>query len=111
MQQTPCEYMMWNGLPVIRKELAECMINNFGLSQKQAAKKLDLTPAAVSQYLSHKRGKIKIVDQEVLVEIHKSAQILITSENGSVVTETCKICRLLMKKKAINFNCLACSSK
>lgn len=111
MQQTPCEYMMWNGLPVIRKEIAECMINTFGLSQKQAANKLHLTPAAVSQYLSNKRGKIKIVDQEILLEIKKSAQLLIESENGSLVDETCRICRLLMTKNAIDFSCLHCSSK
>ena len=62
MKGTPCEYMMWNGLPVIRKEIAESMINNFGLNQKEAAKNLGVTPAAVCQYLSKKRGKIKIVD-------------------------------------------------
>ena len=63
MKQTPCEYMMWNGLPVIRKEIAESMINNFGLNQKEAAKKLGVTPAAVCQYLSKKRGKIKILNK------------------------------------------------
>ena len=58
MRRTPCEYIMWNGLPVIRKEIAESMINNFGLNQKEAAEKLGVTPAAVCQYISKKRGKI-----------------------------------------------------
>ncbi|MFO7676922.1 MAG: transcriptional regulator [Thermoplasmatota archaeon] len=111
MQQTPCEYMMWNGLPVIRKEIAECMINTFGLNQKEAATKLDVTPAAISQYRSNKRGRIKIVDEEILLEITKSAERLIHSNNGSVVDETCRICKILMQKKAIDFTCLSCSSK
>ena len=40
MKSTPCEFMKWNGLPVIRREIAESMINKFGLSQKDAALKL-----------------------------------------------------------------------
>ncbi|MCX6667314.1 MAG: transcriptional regulator, partial [Euryarchaeota archaeon] len=63
MKRTPCEYMMWNGLPVIRREIAEKMINNFGLSQKDAAEKLGVTPAAICQYLSKKRGKLNIIDK------------------------------------------------
>ena len=60
MQRTSCEYMMWNGLPVIRKEIAESMINDYGLTQKETAEKLGLTPAAICQYVSRKRGRINI---------------------------------------------------
>ena len=56
MQQTDCEFLIWNGLPVIRREIAECMINDFGLTQKETAQKLGITPAAVCQYVSKKRG-------------------------------------------------------
>jgi len=31
---------MWNGLPVIRREIAESMINDYKLNQKQAAERL-----------------------------------------------------------------------
>ena len=57
--------MFWNGIPVIRKEIAESMTKNFGLNQKETAEKLGITPAAVSQYLSKKRGKTKIIDQDI----------------------------------------------
>ena len=66
MRRTPCEHMRWQGLPIIRKELVKVMINGFGLSQKESAEKLGITPAAVSQYLTKKRGKISIVDGEIL---------------------------------------------
>ena len=49
MKRTTCEYIIWNGLPVIRKEIAVSMINDYGLSQKETAGKLDITPAAVCQ--------------------------------------------------------------
>ena len=65
MKRTTCEYMMWSGLPVIRKGIAESMINDFGLSQKEAAEQLGLTPAAVCQYVSNKRGKVDISDESV----------------------------------------------
>ena len=81
MQRTTCEYMMWNGLPVIRKEIALSMINSFGLSQKEAAEKMNLTPAAVCQYLARKRGKVKIIDVEILTEINITAPAKLFTED------------------------------
>ncbi|EMR74627.1 putative transcriptional regulator [Thermoplasmatales archaeon SCGC AB-540-F20] len=109
MKPTPCEYMMWNGLPVIRKEIAESMINNFDLNQKEAAKKLGVTPAAVSQYFSKKRGKFKITDKDILEEIKISAERIILQENMIVIPETCRICRLLLSKGVFPFKCDSCS--
>jgi len=99
MKRTPCEYMMWNGLPVIRREITEKMINNFGLSQKEAAQKLGVTPAAICQYLSKKRGKQNIIDKVMTEEITISAERIIKNNNGnSIVTETCRICKVMRKK-------------
>ncbi len=111
MKHTPCEYMMWNGLPVIRKEIAESMVNNFGLNQKEAAQKLGVTPAAVCQYLSKKRGKIKITDEEALTEINKSAEVIIQQEDGAVISETCRICKILMTKEIFPLACVSCLSE
>jgi len=95
MIRTPCEYMMWNGLPVIRKELAESMITKFGLNQKEAAKKLGLTPAAVCQYISKKRGRIQITDGALKKEISISAEKIIQNNGKNITTETCRICRIM----------------
>jgi predicted transcriptional regulator len=111
MKQTPCEYMMWNGLPVIRKEIAESMINDFGLNQRETAQKLGVTPAAVCQYLSRKRGKIKIVDEDVLIEINKSAEKIIKQGDMAVISETCRICRILMAKRIFPLECAVCSDE
>ena len=111
MKRTPCEYMMWNGLPVIRKEIAESMINNFGLNQKEAAQKLGVTPAAVCQYLSKKRGKIKIVDGDILIEISRSAERIIQQEDGTVISETCRICRIIMAKGIFPLACTICPAE
>ena len=104
MLKTPCEFMMWNGLPVIRKEIAESMINNYEMTQKDAAKKLGVTPAAVCQYVSNKRGKIKILDESILEEIKISAERIIQNETAVVTTETCRICKILRTKGVFSFS-------
>ncbi len=73
MKRTHCEYVLWNLLPAVRNEIARSMVNNFGLTQKEAAAKLEITPAAVSMYLSDKRGNIKIRDKKIINEIKVSA--------------------------------------
>ena len=103
MQKTPCEYMQWQGLPVIRKELVLSMINNYGLSQKEAAEKLGITPASVSQYLARKRGKISIGNNELLFEINFSAEKIIKEGANIVPFEMCRICRIFRKYSILSF--------
>jgi predicted transcriptional regulator len=100
--------MMWSGLPVIRKEIAESMINDFGLSQKEAAEKLGITPAAVCQYVSRKRGRIDISDKNVIKEIKSSAENIIGDGGESVLSETCRICKLLRASSQFNLFCPSC---
>lgn len=111
MIRTPCEYLMWNGLPVIRKELAASMINSFGLTQKETAEKLGITPAAVCQYISRKRGKLEITDEKINEEIKVSAERIIQNGNGSVIPETCRICKIIRSKRVFSLICDPCDSE
>ena len=108
MKQTPCEFMMWNGLPVIRREIAESMINNYDLTQKETAEKLGMTPAAICQYVSGKRGKIKIIDKKILSEIDASAEKIINNGQGQIVHETCRICTIIRQSGIFSFFCDSC---
>ena len=99
---------MWNGLPVIRKEIAESMINDFGLTQKETATKLGITPAAVCQYVSRKRGRVNISNNLVLNEIKSSAKCIIENGDGSVISETCRICKILRSSPEFSLFCKAC---
>ena len=101
--------MMWNGLPVIRREIAESMINEHKLNQKQAAEKLGVTPAAISQYLSGKRGKVKIIDEKILKEIHISAKRIIEHGENVVIAETCRLCKIMRQRGLFSFYCDVCS--
>ena len=103
MKQTPCEFIVWHGLPIIRKGLIESMINDHGLNQSESAEKLNISPAAVSQYLSGKRGKINITDKEIIKEFNSSAERIIKVGDDILVSEICKLCRLLISKKFFSF--------
>jgi uncharacterized protein len=105
MRRTPCEYMLWNGIPTIRKELAEMLIKHYGLSQRQAAEKLGITPAAVCQYLSKKRGKTGFLDETVIKQITLSAERIVQNDDSIIVIETCRICRLVQKSKEFSVLC------
>ena len=95
MKRVFCEHMLWNGLPIIRKKIAESMINNFGLNQKETAENLGITPAAVCQYLSRKRGRFDITDETILTEIRVSAKNIIENGDGHIISEICRICKLI----------------
>jgi predicted transcriptional regulator len=84
------------------------MINDFGLSQKEAAEKLGITPAAVCQYVSKKRGRIEISDKIVLKEIKISAENIIENGGNSVLPETCRICKLLRTSHQFSMFCPSC---
>jgi len=90
---TPCEIILWNRLPAIRRELAVALIKNHGLSQRDAANRLGVTPAAVCQYVSNKRGQAVAFDSAMQAEIAISAANIMN--DGSVVEETCRLCHLI----------------
>ena len=96
MRKTPCELMLWDSLPAIRKELAFVLIYDHGLSQRDVAEKLGVTPAAICQYLAKKRGRHLVITTSIKQEIEVSAARI--KNNGSATTETCRLCRLIQSQ-------------
>jgi predicted transcriptional regulator len=93
-----CEEAVWFTLPIIRKEFAQCLVKDHGLTQRKTAEKLGITESAVSQYISKKRGDFKIQDSSVQKEIKKSAQRIVEGDIHIMKIETCRICHLLRLK-------------
>ena len=90
--KVPCEIIVWEILPIIRKEFAKSLIKNYGFTQRQAAEKLGLTEASISRYISGKRGEIKKLNKEIIVEIQKSTTRIYKGDSIIVVEEICRIC-------------------
>jgi len=103
MKRTNCEYIVWNGLPIIRKGIVISMINDYGLKQSEAAEKLGITSAAVSQYISGKRAKKNVLDKEIQKEMKISAGKIIAQGDKILVSEICRLCNILTSKNIISF--------
>ena len=78
--QMPQEIEVWYIIPAIRRELAKSMIKDLKITQKQVAGIMELTEAAVSQYLHSKRAKEVVFTKAVLEEIKKSANDIAKNE-------------------------------
>lgn len=94
--KVPCELIIWNVLPAIRREFARVLVEDFKLNQKETAKRLGITESAVSQYLSSKRGKKLQFDQYIQKEIKKAAEDISKGKHNTLLIEkTCFICSLV----------------
>lgn len=90
----PEEIEVWYVLPALRKEIAK-ELRKLGLPSTEIAKKLGITKAAVSQYLSGKRGLQLKFDKETRKMINTSAKVIL---NGSdAIPEIKKISKHLIK--------------
>lgn len=94
----PCEIITWYVLPVIRKELAVLLVKNHRMSQKEAASLLGVTDAAISQYLSKKRGNaIFCIENKDVFE--QSAQRIVNG--ASAKDEICHLCKYLLSQNIL----------
>jgi predicted transcriptional regulator len=101
---TPCEIAVKKYVPSIRASIAIVMVKYYGLSIYRAAKLLNLTPAAVSNYLLKRRGS-DYVDlilgdkelQEAVIDL--AGRIVDGSIDGAEVSaKLCEICRKLRER-------------
>jgi len=89
---------MWYVLPEVRAELARQLVKD-GFSQKKAAEKLGLTPAAVSQYLSKKRGEKARLSRNAKTKIRAAAKKIIESDGDAETSKIICSCCVLARGK------------
>jgi predicted transcriptional regulator len=92
----PCEIMVQKVLPAIRVEIARLLMQEHGLQQQDIAKRLGVSKAAVSQYVSAKRGADTDFFDNAKEEIKDFAESVALNEDTSNLTEDfCNICKIL----------------
>jgi hypothetical protein len=100
----PCVVVVQYLLPAIRAKVAEELIKKYGLKSKDVAEKLKLTQAAISQYLSSKRGEkgIEILERsENAIKIIDELTYKIVNEQVSFdegVEIVCQLCQTLRRE-------------
>jgi predicted transcriptional regulator len=88
--------MVRNLLPPMRAEMVSRLIQKQGISQSDAAKRLGITRAAVSQYMSRKRGAGEVVlSTELDSIIDRWALAVITGESD---INLCDVCQCALKR-------------
>ncbi len=97
--KTTCEIMVQKVLPAIRAELSRAMIFEHRYTQQEVADILELSRAAVSQYVSEKRGAEVNFSEETQKEIRKFALVLLNGDLSSQekTKGMCSICSFVQK--------------
>ncbi len=94
MVKQPCEIIVNYILPSVRAQLSKELVQ-LGNSQRQVSKILDITPAAVSQYISGKRGYALDFSEESSNMIKEIAKEIYEDNDVDIGKEVCNLCSYL----------------
>jgi uncharacterized protein len=92
-----CDAVAREYLPGMRAEMVIRLINQKGMSQSDAARKLGMTRAAISQYMSRKRGADIELSGE-LDELIERWAMVVSGEDEHITL--CDVCKCAMKKRS-----------
>ncbi|MCX8188731.1 MAG: XRE family transcriptional regulator [Nitrososphaeria archaeon] len=100
MAKSRCESVTRYIIPAVRGLIAKSLVEKYGFSQSDAARMLGITQAAVSYYISSKRGsKVskKLEENSMVMEIIMSMTKKIAETKGSEKADIdlCEICKIL----------------
>lgn len=89
-----CEVMLNEILPAVRAIMANRLINFYGFTQSEVAKRLGLTQPAISQYKNGLRGKKiqKILYNKRIIRYLNSLCDEVISSNIDINLKICEIC-------------------
>ena len=96
----PQEVEIWYLIPAIRREFARGLLKK-GLRQREIARKLGITDAAISQYFSSKRGNEVDFSESIRKEISQSVDKI--HEGANAMSELQRICRLCKQDRVCCF--------
>ena len=91
-----CDITVRKYLPAMRAEMVLRLVQNEGVSQSDAARRLGVTRAAVSQYLSGKRGDARVMISHELEALIERWALSPTCPETRITL--CDICRCAVKK-------------
>jgi len=100
----PCIIVVRYILPALRVLIARELVEKHGLSRVKAAQKMELTPAAITQYLKRVRGEtaVQLVESsdEAVKIVSEMASTLAKGEASvyDVLQNICKICQIMRSK-------------
>ena len=104
MYSLPQEIEVWYIIPSIRRELAIALIKKHKIRQNKVAEILGTSEAAISQYLSNKRGKEIKFSEKMQREFEESAKRIVKNNKRAMV----EMLRLIKVGKKDGVSCDLC---
>ena len=105
--ELPQEVILWRVMPALRKELV-VGLKKHSISQKTIAAKLNITPAAVSQYMSNKRAAKSLNFNSTIKDAIANSVIIIkeSKEKNIGIKELLRLVELTKKEHIICRYCI-----
>ena len=110
----PCMIIAANILPALRVEVAQRLVNDYKMKPIEAAEKMDVTPAAVTQYLKGSRGKEDIAEllresgiQALLSGL--ASKLAGDAPPGEVLEALCRLCEAIRSRGLLCPQCKSAS--
>ncbi|MDH7477506.1 MAG: hypothetical protein QHH17_03890 [Candidatus Bathyarchaeota archaeon] len=103
----PCVIIVKHVLPAIRVLVMKELMEKYNMRKIEASTKMELTPAAITQYLKGERGSALLEEigrsEEVIKGISKIADALAKGDASieGVVEQLCDICAKIRSKEII----------
>jgi uncharacterized protein len=91
----PCEIVVWYVIPVVKSELARAMVKR-GMTQKRVSEVIGVTQAAISQYMSKKRGSGMELTDEMRQVLNEFADSVVDGKSGGkdIKEFICRECKI-----------------
>ncbi|MDD4567451.1 Helix-turn-helix [Methanoculleus chikugoensis] len=86
-----CDTLVRRLLPQMRAEMVYRLVNERGITQSEASKRLGISRAAISQYMSRKRGFNREVLPDNLESVIERWVSAVASGEGTITI--CDVCR------------------
>ena len=96
----PQEIEVWYVLPALRREYAKVLVKEHKLTQKEVSEILQVTAAAISQYLTGKRASSVQFSEDILQLVRRSAARMVR-EGIPLFTELELVSRTLRVRQVI----------
>lgn len=101
-----CEYMAKYIIPAVRALVATKLVQNYGLTQIEAAKKMGVSQPAISYYIHSKRGRLVIdflkKDEKLMNFIDKLAELVYKGESAEKFQDAiCELCAYIRSTNLI----------
>ena len=86
-----CDTLVRSLLPRMRAEMVYRLVNERGISQSEASKRLGISRAAISQYMSRKRGfNREVLPDNLELVIERWVSVVASGEGAITICDVCR---------------------